>query len=68
VSGISLKVDEAQKKLILIVPSGVSMIQRRAAERNARGLRWCSKAMAEDYQIGSSILPERFTNSTMLSG
>ncbi|GAI83862.1 unnamed protein product, partial [marine sediment metagenome] len=38
VSGISLKVDDAQKKLILIVPAGASMIQRRAAERNARGI------------------------------
>ena len=35
---ITLTVDESMKKLILIVPSGASMIERRAAERNARGI------------------------------
>ncbi len=35
---INLKVDDSQKKLILNVPGGVSMIQRRSAERAARGI------------------------------
>ena len=35
---ITLTVDESVKKLILVVPSGASMIERRAAERNARGI------------------------------
>jgi hypothetical protein len=35
---ITLKVDDAQKKLVLVVPGGVSMIQRRSAERAARGI------------------------------
>jgi len=35
---ITLKVDDAQKKLILSVPGGVSMIQSRSAERAARGI------------------------------
>ncbi len=37
-SGVTLKVDDQAKKLILTIPNDVSMIQRRAAERNARGI------------------------------
>ena len=35
---ILLVVDESQKKLIMTVPSGKTMIVRRAAERQARGI------------------------------
>jgi hypothetical protein len=35
---ILLVVDEAEKKLIMSVPSNVGMIARRAAERQARGI------------------------------
>ncbi len=35
---ITLKVDDPQKKLILSVPGNASMIERRSAERNARGI------------------------------
>ncbi len=35
---ILLVVDEAQKKLIMTVPPNISMITRRAAERQARGI------------------------------
>jgi hypothetical protein len=35
---ITLKVDDTHKKLILTIPGGVSMIERRSAERNARGI------------------------------
>ncbi len=34
---ITLTIDEAAKKMILYVPHGASLIQRRAAERQARG-------------------------------
>jgi hypothetical protein len=37
-TAITLTVDDSQKKLILAVPTGTSMIERRAAERNARGI------------------------------
>ncbi|MBD3406964.1 MAG: hypothetical protein GF411_12675 [Candidatus Lokiarchaeota archaeon] len=36
---ILLVIDEGQKKLIMSVPGNVSMIQRRAAERQARGIK-----------------------------
>jgi hypothetical protein len=35
---ILLVIDDAQKKLLLSVPSNVGMITRRAAERQARGI------------------------------
>lgn len=35
---ILLAIDTNQKKLIMTVPSGMSMIARRAAERQARGI------------------------------
>ena len=49
---ITLKVDDAQKKLILTIPSGVSMIQRRAAERNARGIQKVGFQTASGPRIG----------------
>ncbi|TFG14182.1 hypothetical protein EU537_04480 [Candidatus Thorarchaeota archaeon] len=36
--GISLSIDDTQKKLIMNVPANESMIIRRAAERQARGI------------------------------
>ena len=70
---ISLKVDDAQKKLILSVPSGVSMIQRRAAERNARsiqksGFQTAKKGrVGRDYELeilgGGGGLPDRLKRS-----
>jgi len=35
---ILLAIDESQKKLIMTVPVGMSMIAKRAAERQARGI------------------------------
>ncbi|MFW9920327.1 MAG: hypothetical protein ACFFED_12060 [Candidatus Thorarchaeota archaeon] len=35
---ILLAIDEGRKKLLMTVPSGVSMITKRAAERQARGI------------------------------
>ena len=35
---IFLVIDEGQKKLIMTVPAGISMINRRQAERQARGI------------------------------
>ena len=35
---ILLVIDDAQKKLIMTVPSNIGMITRRAAERQARGI------------------------------
>jgi hypothetical protein len=35
---ILLLIDESQKKLVMSVPSGISMINRRQAERQARGI------------------------------
>ncbi|MGY5876981.1 MAG: hypothetical protein RTU30_14620 [Candidatus Thorarchaeota archaeon] len=49
---ITLKVDDAQKKLILTAPSGVSMIERRAAERNARGITKSGFQTARKGRIG----------------
>jgi hypothetical protein len=37
-TAILLAIDEGQKKLLMTVPSGVSMITKRAAERQARGI------------------------------
>lgn len=35
---ILLAIDESQKKLVMTVPSGIGMIAKRAAERQARGI------------------------------
>lgn len=35
---ILLAIDDSQKKLIMTVPSGIGMIAKRAAERQARGI------------------------------
>ncbi len=70
---ITLKVDEAQKKLILTVPSGVSMIERRAAERNARSIQKSGFQTSKRGRIGAGFelvveghggsLPDRLTHS-----
>ena len=49
---ISLTVDDTQKKLILVVPSGTGMIERRAAERNARGIEKAGFQTAKSGRIG----------------
>ena len=51
-SEISLNIDHAQKKIILIVPGGSSMIQRRAAERNARGIQKIGFRTSKGINIG----------------
>ncbi|MHA1246335.1 MAG: hypothetical protein ACTSPE_03350 [Candidatus Thorarchaeota archaeon] len=70
---ITLKVDDAQKKLILYVPNGVSMIERRAAERNARSIERSGFQTAKRGRIGrgyelvieghGGALPERLKRS-----
>ncbi|MFW9907770.1 MAG: hypothetical protein ACFFEF_04285 [Candidatus Thorarchaeota archaeon] len=35
---VLLAIDESQKKLLMTVPPGISMITKRAAERQARGI------------------------------
>ena len=72
-SEITLKVDETQKKLILTVPGGVSMIQSRAAERNARSIEKSGFRTAKKGTIGRGFelvveghgggLPERLKQS-----
>lgn len=72
-SDITLKVDEGQKKLILSVPGGVSMIQKRAAERNARSIQKSGFQTARSGRIGRGFelvleghggsLPDRLRHS-----
>jgi hypothetical protein len=49
---ITLTVDESLKKLILAIPGGASMIERRAAERNARGIEKVGFQTANKGRIG----------------
>ncbi|UCH05430.1 MAG: hypothetical protein JSW05_04490 [Candidatus Thorarchaeota archaeon] len=68
-----MKVDESQKKLILAVPGGVSMIERRAAERNARSIQKSGFQTSKRGRIGAGFelvieghggsLPDRLTHS-----
>ncbi len=70
---ITLKVDDAQKKLILTVQSGVSMIQKRAAERNARSIQKSGFQTSRKGRIGQGYeleimgggggLPDRLKHS-----
>jgi hypothetical protein len=58
---ITLTVDESTKKLILVVPSGASMIERRAAERNARGIEKVGFELVIEGHGGG--LPDRLRHS-----
>lgn len=70
---VTLTVDDAQKKLILVVPGGVSMIERRAAERGARAIEKAGFQTAKKGRIGrgyelvieghGGALPDRLTQS-----
>jgi len=70
---ITLIVDESMKKLILAIPSGASMIERRAAERNARGIEKVGFQTASKGRIGRGFelvieghgggLPDRLRHS-----
>ncbi len=70
---ILLVVDDSQKKLVMTVPSGISMITRRAAERQARGITktgfLCSDGgrVGRDYELEvigeGGQLPERLRQS-----
>lgn len=51
-TAISLTVDDSQKKLILVIPTGASMIERRAAERNARGIEKVGFQTAKHGRVG----------------
>ena len=50
--GISLSVDDTQKKLIMRVPANESMINRRAAERQARGITKSGYLLGSGERIG----------------
>jgi hypothetical protein len=70
---ITLIVDETSKKLILAIPSGASMIERRAAERNARGIEKVGFQTSAQGRIGRGFelvieghgggLPDRLRHS-----
>ncbi|TXT55763.1 MAG: hypothetical protein BAJATHORv1_30144 [Candidatus Thorarchaeota archaeon] len=72
-SEIILKVDDSSKKLILTIPSGVSLIQRRAAERNARSIQKSGFQTTRQGRIGKGYelvveghgggLPDRLKHS-----
>jgi hypothetical protein len=72
-TAISLTVDDSQKKLILVIPTGASMIERRAAERNARGIEKVGFQTAKHGRVGRGYelvieghgggLPDRLTHS-----
>ncbi len=72
-SEITLTVDDTQKKLILNVPGGVSMILARAAERSARSIEKSGFQTAKRGRIGRGYelviegsggsLPERLKHS-----
>ena len=70
---ITLKVDDAQKKLILTCPSGVSLILRRASERAARGISKAGYSSSSGATLGrgyelvieghGGALPDRLKHS-----
>ena len=49
---IFLAIDESQKKLLVTVPSNISMINRRAAERQARGITKGGFLLSSGARIG----------------
>lgn len=70
---ITLKVDDAQKKLILTVPGGVGMIEKRSAERGARSIQKSGFQTSKRGRIGAGYelvieghggsLPDRLKHS-----
>ncbi len=70
---VTLTLDDTQKKLILVVPGGVSMIERRAAERGARAIEKAGFQTAKKGRVGrgyelvieghGGTLPDRLTQS-----
>ena len=70
---ITLKVDDALKKLILTCPSGVSLIHRRASERAARGISKAGYSSSSGATLGrgyelvieghGGALPDRLKHS-----
>lgn len=70
---IFLAVDESQKKLLMTVPSNVSMINRRAAERQARGITKTGFLLNSGGRVGRGLeleilgeggqLPDRLRSS-----
>jgi hypothetical protein len=70
---VTLTIDDALKKLILVIPGGVSMIERRAAERGARAIEKAGFQTAKKGRIGrgyelvieghGGALPDRLTQS-----
>jgi hypothetical protein len=70
---ILLAIDEAQKKLLMTVPTNVGMIARRAAERQARGITKTGFLMSDGGRYGrdhelevlgeGGQLPERLRQS-----
>lgn len=70
---ITLKIDSGPKKLILSIPGGVSMIQRRSAERNARSIASSGFQLSRGGRVGRGFelviegggggLPDRLTRS-----
>jgi len=70
---ITLTVDEAAKKLVLVIPTGTGMIERRAAERNARGIEKVGYQTSAGARIGRGFelvieghgggLPDRLKHS-----
>ncbi|MDF1540923.1 MAG: hypothetical protein P1Q69_18650 [Candidatus Thorarchaeota archaeon] len=70
---ILLAVDESQKKLLVTVPSNISMINRRAAERQARGITKTGFLLRSGARVGRNCelemlgeggqLPDRLRDS-----
>ena len=72
-TAILLAIDEGQKKLLMTVPSGVSMITKRAAERQARGITKAGFLLRSGGRAGRGLelevlgeggqLPDRLSHS-----
>ena len=70
---IIVAVDDAQKKLLMSVPANISMINKRAAERQARGITKSGFLLSSGSRVGrdhelevlgpGGQLPERLTHS-----
>jgi hypothetical protein len=70
---IILTIDDAKKKLVMTVPTNISMIVRRAAERQARGITKSGYLIRTGGRVGTGFelevageggkLPDRLTSS-----